>query len=76
MQKRIIAYFPAAFSLKPEDNPCAGNDVVTGACDEAGLPRYVIFQFQTQGKVTLQYEVGPASVFPGELITVVRLDLA
>jgi hypothetical protein len=49
---------------------------MTGAGDEAGPSSYVIPEFQSQGKVPLQPDVGPASVIPGELVTVVRTDEA
>ena len=45
---------------------------MTGPGDEAGLSSYVIPEFQSQSKVPLQDDVGPASVIPGELVTVVR----
>jgi hypothetical protein len=63
-------------SLKPENNPCAGNNIVTGPGDEAGLPGHVIPEFQAQGNVPLQHQVGAASVIPGKPITVVHRDQA
>jgi len=71
MYRGIIAYFPAAFSFKPDDNSRAGNQVVTGSGDGDGLVTYIIPQFQSQGDVPLQHDICAASVIPGELPTVV-----
>jgi len=42
---------------------------VTGPGDDAGLSTYVVPKFESQGKATLQHDVGPGSVIPGELVT-------
>jgi hypothetical protein len=67
-------YSTLSVLLEPENNPCAGDNVVTGSGDKARLAGYVISDFQTQDKVALQDDVRPASVIPGELVTVVRAD--
>ena len=61
-------------SSESEDNSCAGDKIVAGSGDEAGLAGYIISEFKAQGKVPLQHDVCPASVIPSELMAVVRLD--
>ena len=51
-------------------------DIVTGPGDDGGLSSYVIPEFQSQGEVSLEEEVGAASEIPGELPPVVRIDVA
>jgi hypothetical protein len=51
-------------------------DIVTGAGDYGGLASYVFPEFHSQGEVSLYDEVGAASIIPGELPPIVRMDVA
>jgi hypothetical protein len=54
-------------SPKPENNPGAGNDVMTRPNEEVGLTTYVVSELQPQGQMLFQPDVGPASVIPGKI---------
>ena len=57
-------------SCEFEDDPCAGNNVMTGPDEIAGLAADVISELQPQGQVPLQSDVGAASVVPDKPETV------
>ena len=51
-------------------------DIETRPSYDSGLSSYVIPEFHPQGEVSLEDDVGAASVIPGEMPAVVRTDEA